>query len=172
MLKALTFLLLLFAPWAVRAGDIPQGYRGLFSDGAGNLSLELKEDKAIFSQAGQTVKLPVVREPAGKFFTKLTNGKAGLFIEEPAKGVTTLQAFAVIYRDAPVRQALGLTWRAATVYHFTLQRELSTLAPALEINYSDDGLVTLDATTLTWQIGWGPAAQHQTLQRVTPAKAN
>ena len=170
MLKALALLLFLLAPLTARAGDIPQGYRGLFSVTEGNLTLELKEDKAIFAQAGHTVKLPVVREPAGKFFAKLTQGKAGLFIEEPAKGSTTLQAFAVIYRDAPARQTAGFTWRAATVYHFTLQRELSILAPALEINYSDDGLVTLDATTSTWQIGWGPAAQHIILQRVTPKK--
>ena len=169
MLKAIAFLLFLLAPLTARAGDIPQGYRGLFSLANGNLSLELKDDKAIIVQAGQTVKLPVARKPAGKLFAKLANGKAGLFIEESVKGVTVLQAYAVIYHDAPARQAAGFTWRTATVYHFTLQCELSTLAPALEINYSDDGLVTLDATISTWQIGWGPTAQHQTLQRVTPA---
>ena len=148
----------------VYAGEIPQGYRGVYS-GAG-FTLELKDGKAIFTNGNRAEKLSVERAASGKIYDKLAQGKSGLFIEEPAKGVNELTAYGVILRDGQLPTAGGLAWRRASVFYLTLNREQTNPVANLEITFCDDGLITLDSITRGWQIGWGPEARHISAQRI------
>jgi hypothetical protein len=153
---------------AAFAGDIPKGYRGRYA-GEG-VKLELKEDQALFDYAGQTTKLEVVREPAAKLFSSLSKGRAGLYIEEPAKGVFTLQAFGALAPDSAPLAAGGFVWRRSPLLYFTLNREQLVPATELNLTWADDGLLTLDSQTNGWQFGWGPNPRRFLLRRADPLK--
>jgi hypothetical protein len=151
-----------------QAGEIPKGFRGIFTATEAGLKVELKEDKAIFEENGRAEKLSVFRETGAILFAKLAKGKSGVYIEDSGKATPVLSAFAVICRDTPVKESAGLSWRNARVYYFTMPREQQLLAQSLEISYSDDGLVTLDTLNAAWQIGWGAKVARFRATRAEP----
>ena len=149
-----------------QAGDIPKGYRGFYAAPDGAWQLQLKESEALWRTTGETLKLPVVRDTPAKIYAKLRQEKSGIYLAEPEKSALQMTAFGVIFNEekspAP---AGGLTWRRATVFYLTLNREQSNPVSNLDFILSGDGLVTLDTLNNTWQIGWGPNATRATLQR-------
>ncbi len=150
----------------VRAGDIPKGYRGFYMASDGSWQLQLKESEALWQMAGSNLKLPVVRDTAAKIYVRLQQGKSGLYLAEPEKGVLQMTAFGVIFNNAPNPvPANGFNWRRATVFYLTLNREQPNPVSKLDFTLSGDGLVTLDTINNNWQIGWGPVATRYTVPR-------
>ena len=103
---------------------------------------------------------------AAKIYVRLQQGKSGLYLAEPEKGVLQMTAFGVIFNNAPNPvPANGFNWRRATVFYLTLNREQPNPVSKLDFTLSGDGLVTLDTINNNWQIGWGPVATRYTVPR-------
>lgn len=171
MLRTISLLTALLAcSFQALAGEIPKPYRGLYTAPALNLEIELKEDKINWRQNGQSEKLSVWREPSAKLFQRLAQGKPGVYIEEPPKGLVTLRVFVVAPKSNRSDSVAGLSWQPARIAYFQLQKDLTAPASELELTLSDDGQVTLDETNATWQIGWGPEARHIVAAKIASPK--
>jgi len=138
-------------------GGVPSAYQGEFRDDALGATLKLSGSSGTFSDpTGVAITTPAM----ALAFEALAKGKPGIYLRKNPVRKDLIDIYWIQPRFSEKQEAGGLLWYPGDVYYTLVSVGQKGKVSELKMLHATDGLVTLEPSTKSWQVGW-PASPTQ-----------
>ncbi len=144
-------------------GGIPAAYQGEFRDDALGASMKLSGSEGIFTESdGLAIKTPAI----ALSFEALMKGKPGIYLRKNPVRQDLIDVYWIQPRFTERQEAGGLVWYPSEVYYTLVSKTQKQKVPSIKMIFSEEGMVTLEPGTKSWQVGWPAQPVEYNLRRL------